>query len=115
MSRTSDRGIAILSANISGLVCKNAVSSCTILFFPIRYRKHFRWILLFCYQKERNKLCDVCREHALVQHQHQNFYAEDVPRSGRPVEAIENKIMVLIEANCQTTTGETVARLNVSK
>ncbi|GFX68238.1 histone-lysine N-methyltransferase SETMAR [Trichonephila clavipes] len=66
----------------------------------------FRHILLFYYRKGKNavqarkKLTDV--------------YGEDVPRSGRPVEADKDAIKALVEANRRITTREIGLRLNIS-
>ena len=43
-----------------------------------------------------------------------NFDVEDAPRSGRPVEAGEDTIKALIDANRQITTREIAERLNLS-
>ena len=43
-----------------------------------------------------------------------NFDDEDAPRSGRPVEADEDTIKALIDANRRITTREIAERLNIS-
>ena len=43
-----------------------------------------------------------------------NFDVEDAPRSGRPVEADEDTIKALIDANRRITTREIAERLNLS-
>ena len=43
-----------------------------------------------------------------------NFDVEDAPRSGRPVEADEDTIKALIDANRRITTCEIAERLNLS-
>ena len=99
---------------------------------PIKYeseKQHFRHILLFYYRKGKNavqarkKLSDVYGEDVLTERQCQNWFAkfrsgnfdvEDAPRSGRPVEADEDTIKALIDANRRITTREIAERLNLS-
>ena len=90
---------------------------------------HFRHILLFYYRKGKNavqarkKLSDVYGEDVLTVRQCQNWFAkfrsgnfdvEDTPRSGRPVEADEDTIKALVDANRRITTREIAERLNLS-
>ena len=92
-------------------------------------KQHFRHILLFYYRKGKNavqarkKLSDVYGEDVLTERQCQNWFAkfrsgnfdvEDAPRSGRPVEADEDTIKALIDANRRITTREIAERLNLS-
>ncbi|XP_025264307.1 histone-lysine N-methyltransferase SETMAR-like [Camponotus floridanus] len=92
-------------------------------------KQHFRHILFFYYRKGKNavqvrkKLSDVYGEDILTERQCQNWFAkfrpgnfdvEDVPRSGRPVEADEDTIKALIDANRRITTREIAERLNLS-
>ena len=61
-------------------------------------------------------------EGVLTERQCQNWFAkfrsgndvEDAPRSGRPVEADEDTIKTLIDANRRITTREIAERLNLS-
>lgn len=92
-------------------------------------KEHFRHILLFYYRKGKNavqarkKLCEIYGEGILTVRQCQNWFSKfrsdnfdikDAPRPGRPVEADEDKIKALIEANRRITTREIAARLNLS-
>uniref|UniRef100_V9IC99 Histone-lysine N-methyltransferase SETMAR n=1 Tax=Apis cerana TaxID=7461 RepID=V9IC99_APICE len=92
-------------------------------------KEHFRHILLFYYRKGKNavqarkKLCEIYGEGILTVRQCQNWFSKfrsdnfdikDAPRSGRPVEADEDKIKALIEANRRITTREIATRLNLS-
>ena len=92
-------------------------------------KEHFRHILLFYYRKGKNavqarqKLCNVYGEDVLTERQCQNWFAkfrsgnfdvEDAPRSGRPVEANEDTIKALIDANRRITTREIAERLTLS-
>lgn len=92
-------------------------------------KQHFRRILLFYYQKDknavqaRNKLSAVYGEDAVTERQCQNWFAkfrsfyfdvEDAPRCGRPVEANEGTIKALINANRRITTREIAEKLNLS-
>ncbi|GFW56052.1 histone-lysine N-methyltransferase SETMAR [Trichonephila clavipes] len=78
------------------------------------HTQHFRHILLFYYRKGKNavqarkKLTDVYGESVLTVRQCQiwfaefrsgNFDVEDVPRSGRPVEADKDTIKALVDSN----------------
>ncbi|GFW55316.1 histone-lysine N-methyltransferase SETMAR [Trichonephila clavipes] len=69
-------------------------------------KQHFQHILLFYYRNGKNavqaikKLTDV--------------YAEDAPRSGRPVEADKDAIKALVDAKRRITTREIRLRLNLS-
>ncbi|KZC12787.1 Histone-lysine N-methyltransferase SETMAR, partial [Dufourea novaeangliae] len=91
-------------------------------------KQHFRHILLFYYRKgktavqARKKLSDVYGEDVLTERQCQNWFAKfrsgnfDVAdaRSGRPVEADEDTIKALIDANWRITTREIAEKLNLS-
>ncbi|GFY29034.1 histone-lysine N-methyltransferase SETMAR [Trichonephila clavipes] len=92
-------------------------------------KQHFRHILLFYYRKgkntvqDRKKLTDVCGEGVLKVRQCQNWFAkfrsgnsdvEDAPRSGRPVEADQDAIKALVDANRRITTREIGLRLKLS-
>lgn len=65
---------------------------------------------------KRKKLCKVYREGVLTvcqwfsKFRSDNFNVKDEPRSGRPVEANEDKV----KANRRLTTREIAARLNLS-
>jgi len=92
-------------------------------------KQHLRHILLFYFRKgksavqARKKLLDVYGEDVLTQRQCQNWFTkfrsgnfdvEDAPRSGRPVEADEDQIKALIDANRRITTRDIAERLNLS-
>lgn len=81
-------------------------------------KQHFRHILLFYYRKGKNavqaskKLTDVyekvCWQYASartgsLKFRSGHFDVEDVPRSGRPVEADKDAIKVLVDANWRIT------------
>lgn len=92
-------------------------------------KQHFRHILLFYYRKGKNavharkKLSEVYGNDVLTERQCQNWFAkfrsgkfdvEDAPRSGRPVEADDDTIKALIDANRRITIREIAERLNLS-
>jgi transposase len=94
-----------------------------------REKQHLQHILLFYHQKGENavqarkKLSDVYEEDVFTKRQCQNWFGkfrsgnfdvEDAPRSGRPVEADEDTIKVLIDENRRITTREIAERLNLS-
>lgn len=92
-------------------------------------KMHFRHILLFYYRKGKNaaqarrKLVEVYGEDVLTERQCQNWFAkfrsgnfdlQDAARGGRPVEADDDKIQALVDANRRVTTREIAERLNLS-
>lgn len=90
-------------------------------------KQHFRHILLY-YQKGKNtvqgrkKLNDEYGEDVLTERQYQNWFAkfrfgkfdvEDAPRFGRPVEADEDKIKAMIDANSRIITRKIAQRWRI--
>ena len=90
---------------------------------------HFRQILLYYFRKGKNavqarkKLYDVYGEKSLTERQCQNWFArfrsgdfhlKDARRSGRPTEVNDDKIKVMIENNCRSTTREIAEKFNIS-
>ena len=89
---------------------------------------HFRHILLFYFRAGKNarQACEELRkvygENALQERQCQRWFAKfrasdfdvnDAPRSGRPVEADDDQIKALIEANPHSTTRDIAETLNL--
>lgn len=89
---------------------------------------HFRHILLFYFNKGKNarqafiKLNEVYGDNAPKERQCQRWFARfragdftlnDAPRSGRPIEVDDDKIMALIKSNPHYTTREIAEELNI--
>lgn len=90
--------------------------------------EHFRHILLSYYRKgtnavqARKKLCVVYGKDVLSERRGQNWFSKfrsgnfdlkHAPRSGRPIEADDDKIKTLVDANCRITTREIAEKLNL--
>ncbi|XP_023230347.1 histone-lysine N-methyltransferase SETMAR-like [Centruroides sculpturatus] len=84
-------------------------------------KEHFRHIMLFYFRKGKNasqtqkKICSVYGEGAIDdstcrkwfrKFRESNFNLSDAPRSGRPAEADDDKILALIESDRHKTTRE---------
>ena len=92
-------------------------------------KQNFRHILLFYYRKGKNAASSKkkiigcvwrrCIDRTPVpklvcKFRSGNFDVEGAPRSGKPVEADEDTIKALIDANRRITTREIAERLNLS-